>query len=291
MAGLLDSKTRVIDAKLTARGKASIVNGGFEVKYISFSDAGAVYEDNGEGVAVEPLPIGLEVFSTPSDEITVSTDALGNATSFEGAGFILRPDGTVSGKAEVFFESGSLISFKNQRLISTKNALVDDPGLGVSPGTHSFTVSDTAPFDGEPSVSSVDDVESLFSDRRLSKSIRFQYLPPVQRTISTVGNEAQLGEYIDVREESLTDEEIEGELSLLQTQKFTFTKYTKQNEVCMQLFESSSAGLVKLDIVKYGELQERTTDGKQRSLYFVGKIYDDGFDNPTFVNIFDLVLE
>jgi len=300
MAGLLDSKTRVIDGKLTSRGRMSLTDGGFEVKYVSFSDSGANYEDNGSGVAIEPLRIGFETFSTSNDEITITTDNFGSLNAFAGADSFLNADGTTaqtvgnltgSNSTLAIIASGSLESFKNQRLISTKNVLLDDPGLSTSPSQASFIVSDTVPFNGEPSVSSIDDIESLFADRRLSKSIRFQYLPPIQRTITSVGNEALLGEYVDVREDPLTEQEIEDQVYSSQNQKFTFSKLTKFNEVCMQFFESSSSGLEKLDIIKYGELQQRTESGAQRNLYFVGKVYDDSFGNATFVNLFDVVLE
>jgi hypothetical protein len=169
--------------------------------------------------------------------------------------------------------------------------LFTDLGLSFSPGRVEFSVSDVSPFDGEPSSSSVDDVESLFADKRLGRSIKFQYLPPVQRTITTVGNEAPLGSYADVREEGITEAELESTIAKLQSQRVFSSKYTDRNEVCMQFFESSSSGLTKLDIIRYGELQARGDTGKQRSLYFVGKVYEDGYGNPTFVNLFDLVLE
>lgn len=289
MAGLLDSKTRVLDAKLTSRGRMSIADGGIDVKYISFSDSGATYESDENGVAVTPLQLGFECWSTSNDEITITTNDSGKLNSYEGVGLQLRADGTITGSD--FFSSGSIQSFLNQRLISTKNAFFDDPGLTASPSDFNFSVTDTDPFNGEPETTSIDDVESLFSDRRLSKSIKFQYLPPIQRTITTVGNETLLGTYIDVREESLTETEIEDTLTSLQSQKVTLSKYTKSNELCLQMFESSSSGITKLDIIKYGELQQKTEGGSQRSLYFVGKVYDDGYGNPTFVNLFDLVIE
>lgn len=296
MAGLLDSKTRVIDARLTARGRTSLVAGGLDVRYISFSDSGATYEDNGYGVAEDPLPIGFEAFSTSNDEITVTSDDFGDLNSFSGNGYMVTRSGqansylSASAVSDVIF-SGSLESFDNQRIISTRNVIFDDPGLSASPSEVSFSVADDRPFDAEPSVTSVDDVESLFADRRLGRSINFRYLPPIQRTVSTVGNEISLGEYIDVREEQITEDEIEAILSSLESQKINMSKYTSGNEVSMQLFESSSNGLVKLDIIRYGELQERSASGKQRTLYFIGKVYEDGYGNPTFVNLFDLVIE
>ena len=296
MAGLLDSKTRVIDAQLTARGKSSLINGGLDVSYISFSDIGATYEDNGTGVAVEPLPVGFETFSTQNDEITVTSDEFGDLNGYGGNGYAVNRDGKEnpyqsSGAISSLIFSGSLESFDNQRLLSTKNVIFDDPGLSTSPNELSFIVSDEKPFNGEPSVTSIDDVESLFADKRLGKSVNFLYLPPIQRTITTVGNEVPLGQYVDVRETAITDDEIESTISNLDSQSVKMSKYTDRNEVSLQLFESSSNGLVKLDIIRYGELKTRGESGRQRSLYFAGKVYEDGYGNPTFVNLFDLVIE
>ena len=297
MAGILDGKSRIMDGQLTLRGRAALVAGGINVKYVSFSDIGAHYEDAGDGTAATPLSIGMEAFSTPNDEITVTSDEYGTQNSFSGNGYgILRngeplPAGSVTGSIQSFLFSGSLESFDNQRLISTRDVLFDDPGLIASPSSLSFRVTDTSPFTTEPDVANVDDIEGLFADKRLGRSDRFLFLPPVQRTISTVGNEAPLGNFIDVREERLNEQELEQQILALPSQVVNLSKYTERNEICMQLFESSSIGLRKLDIVRYGYLEKRAASGKQRDLYFVGKLFDDGYGNPTFVNLFDLVIE
>jgi len=296
MAGILDGKSRIMDGQLTLRGRADLVNGGIKVKYVSFSDIGAHYEDAGGGIAETPLLVGLEAFSTPNDEITVTSDEYGTQNSFSGNGYgILRngyaTPGSATGSIQAFLLSGSLESFDNQRLISTRDVLFEDPGLIASPSSLAFSVTDTSPFGSEPSEAFIDDIESLFADKRLGRSDRFLFLPPVQRTISTVGNEAPLGNFYDVREERINEQELEEQLSTLPSQVVNFSKYTDRSELCFQLFESSSAGLFKLDIVKYGYLEKRTASGKQRDLYFVGKLFDDGYGNPTFVNLFDLVVE
>jgi hypothetical protein len=296
MAGLLDGKSRIMDGQLTLRGRADLVAGGLNVKYVSFSDIGAHYEDAGGGIAETPIPLGIESFSTPNDEITVTTDEYGTQNSFLGNGYgILRSglaqSGSVTGSIGRFLLSGSLDSFDNQRLISTRDVLFDDRGLIASPSSLSFDVTDTSPFNGEPEESSIDDIEGLFSDKRLGRSRRFMFLPPVQRTISSVGNESQLGNFLDVREKRINEQELEEQISVLPSQVINFSKYTEKNELCIQLFESSSDGLLKLDVVKYGQLKKRSSSGKQRDLYFVGKLFDDGYGNPTFVNLFDLVLE
>jgi len=184
MAGILDGKSRIMDGQLTVRGRAALVNGGINVKYVSFSDIGAHYEDAGGGIAETPLPIGLEAFSTPNDEITVTSDEYGDQYSFSGNGYgILRNGQAQSGSAtrsiQSFLFSGSLESFDNQRLISTKDVLFDDPGLVASPSSLEFRVTDTSPFSTEPDAAVVDDIEGLFADKRLGRSDRFLFLPPV----------------------------------------------------------------------------------------------------------------
>ncbi len=44
MAGLLDNKSRLIDAAFTLSGKSQAFAGGLRVKYVTFSDIGAKYE-------------------------------------------------------------------------------------------------------------------------------------------------------------------------------------------------------------------------------------------------------
>ena len=77
----------------------------------------------------------------------------------------------------------------------------------------------------------------------------------------------------------------------MQSATLTFSKYTSDHDVGIQVIESSSGGLAKLDIVRYGTLPPATVGGKQRQLYFVGKVFEDTAGNPRFVNIFDLVME
>lgn len=295
MAGILDGKSRIMDGQLTLRGRAALAAGGINVKYVSFSDIGAHYEDAGDGTAATPLSIGMEAFSTPNDEITVTSDEYGVQNAFSGNGYGILRNGEVqsdlTSSVLSFLYSGSLESFDNQRLISTRDSLFDDLGLLASPNSLSFSVTATSPFTTEPETANVDDIEGLFADKRLGRSDRFLFLPPIQRTISTVGNESPLGSFIDVREERINEQELEQQISTLPNQMINLSKYTEKNELCMQLFESSSSGLLKLDIVRYGYLEKRTASGKQRDLYFVGKLFEDGFGNPTFVNLFDLVIE
>jgi hypothetical protein len=300
MAGLLDNKSRVMDTTLTFKGRETLLAGGMNVKYVSFSDAGAVYENDGNGIAAIPIPVGLETFNTANDEIIVTTNRFGDLEPGVFDGYSLRKDGSfeITGDPAIqkdpvmqLISSGSIESFSNQRLITTKNVLFEDEGLSVSPESLTFSITDTIPFNGEPEVALIDDIENLFADRRFGKLLQFQYLPPVQRTITSVGNEIALGNYANVREDMLTEQQIIEIIATLETQEIVFSKNTEMNELGIQFFQSSSSGLEKLDIVKYDQLATNGNTGRTRTLYFIGKTYEDSSGNPTFVNMFDLVIE
>jgi hypothetical protein len=89
----------------------------------------------------------------------------------------------------------------------------------------------------------------------------------------------------------LTEQQIIEIIATLETQEIVFSKNTGMNELGIQFFQSSSSGLEKLDIVKYDQLATNGNTGRTRTLYFIGKTYEDSSGNPTFVNMFDLVIE
>ena len=299
MAGLIDAKTRVIDAKLTLVGRRSLVDGGLSIAYASFSDVGAVYTRGDNNVADEPLGLGFEAFSTPWDELSFTSDELGIMRQFVGDEYIVISDGTVknqSGSAAppsmlTAISSGSFDSFTNQRLIKTVADGADGGFSFIPSRVITFTVRDGSPFSVEPSEAIIDDVEGLFADRRLSKVTNFLFLPPIQRAVSSVGSEVSLGTYMNVSEiDQLTDGEIEVTISDLQTRTLTFSRLTDSHRLMIQAFETSDDGIKQLDVIEWGQLSELDDDGRARYLYFLGKVIDDGSGIPTFVNIFDLVV-
>jgi hypothetical protein len=60
----------------------------------------------------------------------------------------------------------------------------------------------------------------------------------------------------------------------------------------MQAFElSDDAAIVKLDVIDYGERPSRQDPSRRIKTLFAGKIMQDGFGNPTFVNMFTLEID
>ena len=49
MAGILNSKTRILDTILTLEGRRQLADGDFQVKYVSFTDGSSFYQASHEG--------------------------------------------------------------------------------------------------------------------------------------------------------------------------------------------------------------------------------------------------
>lgn len=296
--GLIDSKTRVIDARLTDIGRAQIANGGLKVQYVSFSDIGSSYEDAGGGVAAEPVGVGFESFSTPSDQITVSTNDSGQLIANSVGNYVLGNNGTVRQNASAaaslisaddFLSTNLLESFKNQRIIGSRNVVLNDAGFTITQATCSFKLNSET-FGNNPSVAYSNDVESFFQDKRLAQSVNFMYLPPVQR-LGSRSVTGSLGNYPNFAETYETSpDEIESSLSIMQSSEIEFDKFASKGQIAMQMFDISGSTMSKLDIIDYGNLPTLTEDGRNRRLYFVGKVILDSNQVPTFINIFDIVV-
>lgn len=79
MSGVLDNKKRVLDVILTELGRDQMNRGEFEVSFVTFSDKGCQYIDDGTGVAASILDnVYFETFSSPSDEIIPEIDNEGD---------------------------------------------------------------------------------------------------------------------------------------------------------------------------------------------------------------------
>lgn len=83
MSGILDNKSRVIDAMLTFEGRRQMSTGDFVVKYVTFSDRSVVYKlDKDEGHVDPSTKIYLEAYNAPFDQITFEADDSGRLTAF-----------------------------------------------------------------------------------------------------------------------------------------------------------------------------------------------------------------
>jgi hypothetical protein len=300
MAGLLDPKSRVLDTIITSEGRRQMLEGGIKIKYATISDIGYSYDFNTKNQYVtSSISFGLESFQTSNDLIFPITDTSGRIFEYSGDSLLLNAGGILylSGSKKSTVPSIEKIStvvldsLKKQQIVSTLDAKRNDKGLSVEPTVVNFNITEDDPFDGEPSVTTLTDADSLFCDKRLSKSLNFKYLPPVQMTNDIISNEIELGRYANFSETNdISYVDFVKNLNNLQYTNIEFSRLTEYNDIVLQVFETTIESTKKLDVIKWGRIGT-SPEGGASELYFIGKVYYDEFEVPTFVNLFTLVIE
>jgi hypothetical protein len=302
MAGILDSKTRIMDVVITEQGRRQLASGMMKVEYATFTDLGASYEGDINGVIEDPS--GKIYFESspdlPWDMVTFETDDSGYLLPFRGDDIAIGGTNLVISGSTVNITTSSadaisdsiLDSWNKMQIIRSEEIYNDTEGFQLSFKTAEFTITDDFPFTvSDVKEAVIDDIESLDNDFRLSNLKNFKYLPPVNASGLAAGQ--PIGNFPDLNETLDTDTQRFSER--LQQLEFIDTEFIEtsiENNFVMQIFElSDDAGIVKLDVVDYGERKSLTEPGAMTRTLFAGKIIQDGFGQPTFVNIFTIELE
>lgn len=114
MSGILDNKSRVLDALITYEGRRQLFDGKFDIKFVSFTDKHVVYDLDKENGHEDPTgKIYIEAYNSPTDQITFEADDSGKLKPFrqhEKIG-ISTVTGPVTGTASwSSFINGNIIS-------------------------------------------------------------------------------------------------------------------------------------------------------------------------------------
>jgi hypothetical protein len=301
MAGILDSKSRIMDVVITEQGRRQLASGRMRIEYATFTDIGSFYEDDGTGVLENPANrIYFEAASDlPSDLVTLETDDSNilvpyRADSFGISGKNMVVSGSsfdkfnVTGSAEVV-SNAIFQSWQNLQVIGTDDPLDDQQGFTLSRNKVQFQITENFPFTrNDVSTATIDDVESLSHDIRLSKLQNFKYLPPVNNAGVLAGR--PIGQFPNFNENSDENQQIlERRLQKLEFTDVEFVDTSIENNFVMQVFElSGDEGVIKLDVIDYGFKPASSDPTRLVRTLFAGKILNDGFGNPTFINIFTL---
>lgn len=304
MAGILDSKSRIMDVVITEQGRRQIASGQMRIEYATFTDLGAFYSGDEDGVIDDPTArVYFEAASDlPSDLVTFETDDSGflvpyRADSFGVSGKNLVISGSLRDKkdtsqATTAISQAILESWRNLQVIGSIDPLDDLQGFQPSKKKIAFSIRDDFPFKpNDVKTAVIDDVEGLNHDIRLSKLDNFKYLPPINSSgelaNQPIGSFPNLNETMDQDRQSF-----ENRLSSLEYADVEFIETSIENNFVMQIFElSEDDGMIKLDVIDYGNRPSSTDKSKLVRTLFAGKIMTDGFGNPTFVNIFTIELE
>jgi len=295
MAGILDSKSRIIDVVITEQGRRQLASGKMKIEFATFTDAGSFYADGGGGIIEDPSSrIYFEAASDlPSDLITFETDDSGFLIPYRADNNLVisgsaRSANDINGASEAI-STAIFESWNNLQVIGSIDPIDDTQGFTLSRQAVTFSIREDFPFaPGDVKTAVVDDIESLNHDVRLSNLQNFKYLPPINNAGVLAG--VPIGSFPNMNETTDADKQsFESRIAMLEFADVEFIETSIENSFVMQAFElSGDDGVIKLDVIDYGTRPSTANKALTTRTLFAGKILKDGFGNPTFVNIFTI---
>lgn len=319
MAGLLDSKTRILDTIITNQGRSQAASGKMKIEYVSFSDASAIY-------ALDTLVSGgldftsritFEAGNLPQDQIVYEVDdsgkLLGNfiseqtsytvtagqiyLTGSEGAAGNTIASGSQFSSLSELLTRASLDNFKRLSILSSPDPIFENYNeFKIYPESVSYDLTPTKPIPKNAIQNiNIDKVESLFYDKRLSHVPNFKFLPPINKPLPGRVNASPIGDYTNINQKPILEfSDLAVELSQLEKigykKEIQFIETSRDNNLLCQFFEMYDNQVSKLDVIDFGTFPA-DENGKVKHVFFVGKVFTDGHNVSTFVNLFVLVFE
>ena len=249
---------------------------------------------------VEYLGTKIEAIGKLSSPIKINNASVGGnavAEELEDAKFASQITGILTSSFDNFVE---------QQTIGTIDRLFEDHEFILSQESVDFDLTKIEKslynsFGGTPP--SVNSLDALFSDDKLSHLENFMYLPPIVKTSDDVLPDKTkisdlapflLGSYPSWgnNEKKLTREELQRQLKPFEGTRaeILFSKTSRANNVMCQIFEVTDSSVSKMDVVDFGLMESASPGTPPVHVFFVGKVYLDGRGTSKFVNIFTIVL-
>jgi len=297
VAGILDTKERVLDTIITPAGRAQIASGELKIEYASFTDRQMYYTTASNGELDDPgARIYFEAYSTDADLIVPELDADANISPIQTDDFTLFGGNVASGSSSAIqgnvrlyadsLPADAINSLNRQMILGTRNLLKNErsSNFSITPSTATFY---KRKIDTKTSTTirkaSLDDIESLWQDYRVTKSPNYQFLPPVVDGLP-------MGDYTKINQDPPeTFDDIMENVSECQSQTFAFSNTRTSNDILGQIFEISEKKLAKLVIIDGGTFDVESEANPH--VFYAGKLYRDTRGALTFINIFTLVFE
>ncbi len=193
--------------------------------------------------------------------------------------------------------SDSMESFK--AMVPLRSEVVKSHGAGfeMSQNTGTFLVTSYLPISpSKPTQISLDNVESLWQDKKLTHVKNFQFMPPVNK-----GSKKQLRSYAKLQQPApqtygdlqseLGADDPSGETGVGPPIDITFTRTSNENNLVCQVWEVCSGSINKLRAIDFGEFEDEDPYSPGKHVFFVGKLFDDDSSDKTFVNLFTMVFD
>jgi len=315
--GILSPQDRIFDTIITEEGRKQIASGKLKAEYYSFSDASSFYKISDTFVSGSQDMLGrfsLESSNLPQDLITIEVDDSGKLKvrelqNLSGSTLTMLNGQIYSGsygdvnKTQVTSSfvfsllENTLDNFNKQMLLGTSTLYEDKPKqFLVYPKEFTFQYTNNNPVSSWNSVGNLENIESLFSDRKLSHIPNYKFLPPINKKRSN-GSFTTLGTFQNPTQQPILEfDDLKTELLDLNRngmkQEITFLETSSHNRIVTQFFEIDETSNTKLDVIDFGVfpiVENNNTVFKH--VFFIGKLFVDNNNSNTFVNMFTMVWE
>lgn len=215
----------------------------------------------------------------------------------QNANFASQITGILTSSFDNFLELGTIATI--DRLFLDDKFELSQNNLNFSLGKIKGTAREILNI-SPPSINSLD---SLFNDSKLSHLENFMYLPPIVKVDDSVVRDKTnienlkpylLGDYPSLgdNEKKLTFTSLMKELSDYEYQTVHIEKTSIKNNVFAQFFEVSNSSVQKLDVVDFGKIRnEMSGENDYKHVYFIGKVFLDNKGTACFVNMFTLIID
>jgi len=327
MAGILNQKSRIFDSIVTQEGRRQFAEGNFRAEFYSFGDSSVVYAlsdtfVSGTGNKAEntATPFVLEASYLPQDQITFEADDAGRIFVRQlmpvGDAVVRVVDGQIiSGSSTTSMEpvtrqsqfssmadgllASSLDNFQKLSMLGSPKAYrnQNEQSFVLGSSNVEFAITDNLPIPHNATqVGNINNIESLFADKRLSHIPNFKFLPPVnkvEKIRGVVTSTNPIGNWMPVGQQEIQSFEdlFRSEIGPAERSGFAttvdFVSASKQNRLFGQMFEVAGTRLTKLDIIDFGSFV--TTGSENKRVFFAGKVYTDETGSDTFVSMFTLI--
>ena len=317
--GFLDKKKRIIDTYLTPIGRKKIAEGMINFSYIAISDSDATYPASiDDDVSVDFKSLIMEAGSSYKDGIFIESNTYGKTFSkteeekyYTLLDYTLDSNGnlklqeTVPGQSENVIDfqkfvsqingvtTGSFDRIKDKQYIKTKQDEAFED-FKINKNLINFYITRNKPIkNNEYKEIDIDTAEPFFFDKFVSNTDSYKFLPPVFLDREGDSDPTQLGNYEDLNQKDVESfKDISDLISDSDFHEVIFDKNSRDSNIIMQMFKikrlQNSPSIQKLDTIDFGEYYD---ENKFKKVIFAGKVFNDTYSYPTYINIFTIILE
>jgi len=300
MAGILNSKQRIMDVIITNNGRRQIADNAFNIRFASFSDHGIFYSDDGTGVtddAEDRIMFEAHVSNTDiiipeindKNGISIDTSAgskITNSRFYTSGSTTLNTSTIKKGSINIFSSSAEIIktaidNFDRLQIIGTNNGFNEEKYFKITKSKTEFN-------EPEELIAQLSNLPATFVDKSLANQINFRYMPPVCDGENGI---TPLAMYPKLQKEPIRnfDYLLENLYDGSQYDSFDIDS-TNSTDLLCQVFENTENEILKLAIIDYGSYYN-DEGAFQGHVYHLGKLYRDKNNISKFVKLFCILFE